>query len=101
MTLDHEIEIGEKVLKVTFEAFPEWESTGLGSYDFWGDEGFDEGTKYVSLEQHGSPVWNKEDYTFEENQSILSFMNDFKQLKKLEDLFCKEYASQINEPDLP
>lgn len=91
MELDYDIESGDKLITVTFEAFPRLESDGIGGYEFWGMRGYDEGKKYVSLEHFGNPKYKMEDYTPEENSEIKKFMNDEKQFKKLEELFCKMY----------
>jgi len=97
MYLDYDIEIGEKVLTVTFEAFPRIENDGIGSYEFWGMKGYDAGQNYISLEHYGSPTWNPEDYTCEENKAIAAFINDPILLKRLENYFCQEYANQLND----
>ena len=97
MTLDYNIPYGEEGLDVTFEAFPRMENDGIGSYEFWGMKGYDAGHNYVSLEHYGSPTWNPENYTCKENQAIADFLNNEKQLIKLEDYFCKEYANQVDD----
>jgi len=97
MTLDYQIPYKDDELTVTFEAFPRVENDGIGSYEFWGMKGYDAGQNYISLEHYGSPIWNPENYTCEENKAIAAFINDEIQLEKLEDLFCKEYANQLND----
>jgi len=97
MTTRYTIETDKGVIEVEFTAFPRIENDGIGIYEFWGMKGYDEGQNYISLEYHGSPTWNPENYTAEENQEIANFINDEIKLEKLEDLFCNLYAKQLQE----
>jgi len=92
MTLDYQIPYKDDELTVTFEAYPKMIDD---SYD---DEfGTVEIKPYPSLEESDGFTWEPQEYTCEENKAIANFINDPKQLLKLEDYFCKEYANQLND----
>lgn len=97
MNISYEIEYQDQngeycYLEVEFEAFPEWENDGIGSYEYWGHQEYDRGHNYVSLEQHGDPTWDEKKYTEEENKIIVAFKNDEKKWKVLCEDFCTQYA---------
>lgn len=85
-----------ELLKVEFNAQPRWENDGIGSYEYWGQESFDKGTDYVSLEYHGDPTWDKSMHSEMENNIIEAFRkSDFHE--KLCDLFCDTYEKTKND----
>ena len=51
-----------------------WESDGIGSYEFWGQRGYDAGITYVEIDEI-TPIFEPED-TDEYKSNILKFIED-------------------------
>lgn len=60
--------------EVTFSGFPEWENTGIGSYEYWGAKEYDYGHDYLSFEAKGSPEYDASKYTNEEVREIEKYL---------------------------
>lgn len=89
--LPEDIELIE--IEVEFEGEPQWENSGIGSYEYWGSREYDYGTDYVSFEQNGLPMWDKSKYNDDENEAIELFTQT-EQFDSFCDDFCRKYAKE-------
>ena len=76
---------------IEFEGEPQWENDGIGSYEYWGSRGYDNGRDYVSFEQNGLPTWDKSKYNDDENEAIELYTQTV-QFDSFCDDFCRRYA---------
>lgn len=67
------------------------EESGIGSYEFWGCKGYDDGETYFVLEEL---KWDKEKHTKEENDAIKAYIADDANWEKIEESFTKSISNE-------
>lgn len=65
--MTYDLYIKELDLEVELDCHVTSESTGIGSYEYWGQRGYDAGFTYPVIEQF---EWDKSLYTDEQNELI-------------------------------
>ena len=69
------IEISEsRGFDAEFEAHPQHEDDGIGSYEYWGAKCYDS-RPYISCEQSGIE-WDKSKYSADDNELIEKYLED-------------------------
>jgi hypothetical protein len=74
-------------IDVDFDANFYAESTGIGSYEYWGFKGYDKGENYFSCDD---VRWDKSLYTEEQNAIIQKHLDE--NHEKIENLLIENYS---------
>jgi hypothetical protein len=92
----HDIEIGDDLITVDFTCELQWENNGIGSYEFWGSRGYDEGDNYVVLNHL---KWDESIYTKEQNEAIQTYINNDDNWFKIEDSVAEIIYNEMDDEE--
>lgn len=76
-------------IEVEFEGKPRKEDAGIGSYEYCGFKEYDS-RPYWSCEYHGIG-WDKTRHTEQENKAIETWLENYDNWCKIDEMLCKEY----------
>lgn len=96
-TAEIELPEREELLTVELTGELELENDGIGSYEYWGAQCYDEGTDYFSL---NSLDWDAKEFTEEENKAIKEYIDDSDNWRAIEERMSEKLFENL-EPDEP
>jgi len=80
------LECDEGYVGVVFKVEYSLENDGIGTYEFWGSQGFDHGRTYSVIE---NLTWDRDKHSPQENTSIEKYLEDMSNYAHLDEELCK------------